>query len=748
MHTRYTVVVLVACCLLLEIFTRLGLAEDKLLLVHDGQTRCVIVRGRDDQYAGGRLKRWLADVSGAEVDLLEAGKDSLPDEGLVVLIGSQASNPLIKRLCSEIGMQVASENLTAQGYCARTVRRENRDWLILAGGGRTGAIYAVSDMIHWQLDHVGRDVWTSECETRQVPRIKYRWFWNWDHRMDWGGPGKVGQVMGGGGTFTKKPEAFLIDFKNCIDYMADHKFNGLILWGFLRDTHGGIAATQELCRYAAERGVCILPGVGTSGYAGYYFEGEHPLNADTWLGQHPELRSLDAQGKPRNAPCPSNKANQQWLDEGAEWLFENFEIGGVNLEMGDFFVCYCDACKRARVAIPSDEPDYYKDMAISHRVTLRTMRDLAPDAWLSYATYTGYTAGMTSNPPLFLSMIPDDAICQWTLTSMAGRWPAGVKPMAKHNVGYLHWCNASTHTQDDFYLQRIHDICRNASVAGFEGLDTYGELSPERPNVEIAYLAWEAFTWNPDMTVEQFVDQRLGRLYGGRKAAHVLLDIIPLVRTAKCREDPEHCRQARELAEQAKQLASPDGHEHWNKLIAYLERHEQAAREQLAALRQAEATTRQGRRIELASVQVSDEDRAKRWIGANAIDGNVKEPEGYWLTQRTTPKSAWLELALAQPAKINRIALFHQLNPGHYRSLDYNIHIRSDGLWKQVATVKDNTKAGWVAHTFADVVTDAVRLDITRSAYNARMGIGEIELRYVEVRVQPDRTNSEKPRNR
>ena len=139
--------------------------------------------------------------------------------------------------------------------------------------------------------------------------------------------------------------------------------------------------------------------MGTSGYAGYFYEGKHPFNVDTWLAEHPELRAIDKNGKPRGALCPSNKANQDWLDRGAEWLFKTFQIGGVNLEMGDFFVCYCDDCKRARADIPSDEPDYYKDMAISHMVTLSTMRRLAPKAWLSYATYTGYTAEMTETPP-------------------------------------------------------------------------------------------------------------------------------------------------------------------------------------------------------------------------------------------------------------------------------------------------------------------------------------------------------------
>jgi hypothetical protein len=363
----------------------------------------------------------------------------------------------------------------------------------------------------------------------------------------------------------------LIDGKRCVDYMADHKFNGMILWGFLRDNHGGIEASQELCRYATARGVRILPGVGTSGYTGYYYEGKNEFNGDTWLAMHPELRAIDKDGKPRGAPCPSKTANQDWLDRGAAWLFKNFEIGGVNLEMGDFFVCHCDDCKRARAAIESNEPDYYKDMAISHMVTLKTMRKLAPEAWLSYATYTGYTGEMMKTPPKFLSMIPDDAICQWTLTRMAAKWDPALRPMAKHNLGYLHWGNVPSRSQNTFYLSEIKTICQQAAAAGFEGLDTYGELSDGRPNIEIAYLAWEAFLWNPDMTLDEFVSQRLARRYGGEKAARVLLEIIPLVRTAKEKANSENLARALALAESARSVATPEGKPQWDRLLAFLQ---------------------------------------------------------------------------------------------------------------------------------------------------------------------------------
>ena len=143
--------------------------------------------------------------------------------------------------------------------------------------------------------------------------------------------------------------------------------------------------------------------------------------------------------------------------------------------------------------------------------------------------------------------------------------------MARHNLGYLHWCNLSTHTEDDFYFEEVRDICRNSAEAGFEGLETYGELHPERPNVELFYLAWEAFLWDPQMTIDRFVDERLGKLYGGSDPARKLLDILPLIRTSKEREDSENMAQARILAESARNTASSASIPRWERLIAYLD---------------------------------------------------------------------------------------------------------------------------------------------------------------------------------
>jgi hypothetical protein len=557
-----------------------ALADDRLYLVRSGQPAAAIVCGQGDEFAGERLARCLAE-SGAQVQVLPADTAKLPEKQPVILIGSAASNSLVARLSAALGLNVKPAELTDQGYIAKLARYEDHDWLILAGGGRCGTIYAVVDLINWHINRAGKDVWLGRVDARQVPQFRYRWFWTWDSRMDWGGSGNAGgdyAGMDGGFRYQKKSEAFLIDYKRCVDFMVDHKFNGLIIWGFLRDNHGGIEASQELCEYASRRGVRILPGVGTSGYGGYYYEGQCEFNSNTWLAKHPELRALAKNGRPTPLLCPTKKANQDWLDRGAKWLFETFKLGGVNLEIGDFAVCCCEDCKRTRAAIRSTEADYYKDMAISHMVTLKTLRSLAPDSWLSYATYTGYTAKMMTQPPKFLAMIPQDAICQWTLTDMHNRWPAAVRPMAQHNIGYLHWMNVPAKSSDDFFVEDVRNVCRNAAKAGFEGLDFYGELSDKWPNAEISYLAWEAFLWQPEMTIQQFVQQRLSRLYGGPKAAAALWEIIRLVGKPAERQKVENCVRARKLAEQARDVSSAEGRGRWDRLIATLSRHEQTAR--------------------------------------------------------------------------------------------------------------------------------------------------------------------------
>ena len=93
-----------------------------------------------------------------------------------------------------------------------------------------------------------------------------------------------------------------------MDYCAKNGVCGFIVWGFLRDCHGGVKAATELCAYAADRGVAVLPGVGLCSYGGYYFEGNHPFNLDTYLRRHPErVSTAFEQGSTLQVQAPSRQ---------------------------------------------------------------------------------------------------------------------------------------------------------------------------------------------------------------------------------------------------------------------------------------------------------------------------------------------------------------------------------------------------------------------------------------------------------
>jgi len=364
--------------------------------------------------------------------------------------------------------------------------------------------------------------------TLAAQAVPQRYLWTWDNRMDWVNPGKAVSIMGGG-PYTKAPADFLADYKALVDYLHGHtSFNAIIIWGFLRDAHGGVKASQELCEYARARGIRIIPGVGTSGYEGYYYEGNHRYNITTWLREHPELRAVNAKGQPHNALCPTKPANIQWLNDGCRWLFATFQIGGVNFEIGDFFVCYCDDCKAARARIPGDIPDYYKDMALSTAPVARLAHELAPDAWLSYATYTGFSPEMARTPPAWVELIPAEIICQWTLTGMVSdaKWPTGLRPPTQTNMGYLHWGNKSTHSVHHFYPARIQDVCRRAAAADFVGLATYGEDPDSIFSMKLFYAAWSFFLEHPDRGLADFAEQVLAGWFGSAAEAQRLLAVV------------------------------------------------------------------------------------------------------------------------------------------------------------------------------------------------------------------------------
>jgi hypothetical protein len=564
-------------------------------LTNGGASLAAIVSGQHDEYAAsrviGELRKYAPTDAAAET------------AKVLIYVGTLSSNSALARAAADLGWKADIEKLPPEGYLIRSGTHTGKSVIVLAGGDRTGAIYAASDLKNYYLHPIGNDVETGPLNYTEIPKMKYRWFWNWDVRTNWDlldhdnvyTPTKDFPKTDSVRAWFKRPEAFVNNMKLVIDYMSEHKLNGLILWGFLRDNHGGVPAALEVCRYANERGVKIIPGAGIDRhYGGFYHEGNHEFNLETRAEQNPRLGSIDKNGKaePRTL-CLDLPENRAWVERGFRWLYATFPIGGVNVEFAEHSTCYNPECIDARKRQGGDETDFSKDLARIVPFVMKTIHDVAPGTWMSYVTYGGFTPAMREKPPLHVRLAPDYAICQWTLTNMLtdlvparsrrsakaqewtpglynSPWPEGLRPPGANYIGYIHWNAFYTHNQKGFFVDAYREAARKAYRHGFQGIDTYGEESPEFPNVELSYLAFSEFTYNPEMSDAEFLAKRVKPLYGGEQAARLALEIARRVGPVRMGAAPADVSQLVELAYQGRRLAEPYAKARWDKMIQYV----------------------------------------------------------------------------------------------------------------------------------------------------------------------------------
>jgi hypothetical protein len=147
--------------------------------------------------------------------------------------------------------------------------------IIVSGGPFSGTIYGVEELVQrlGQVDQNGISMARGTSEA--APGLPYRTFWNWDHSTNWDLEQIGVQEIGVFNPYGKPPDGFLSDYTRLVDFMSRNRIAAVVIYGFLRDSHGGIAAAQELCRYANERGVRIIPGIAINAYGGVYWEGDH-----------------------------------------------------------------------------------------------------------------------------------------------------------------------------------------------------------------------------------------------------------------------------------------------------------------------------------------------------------------------------------------------------------------------------------------------------------------------------------------
>lgn len=324
-------------------------------------------------------------------------------------------------------------------------------------------------------------------------------------------------------------ESYVREYRDLIDFMAQWGYNGLIIWGFVDPRHGGEDAAREVARHGNRQGVRVMPGVGAGGYGGYVAHPDHPYNIQTLLRKRPDLAATMRDAPTRATDwwlCLYQEDTREWLRQGAAWLAENFEIGGVNIETNESGGI--DVCEHAAPATEA-EPNRLKyaasfsDLSVAVPIIHEEIKKRHPEAWISYATYEPAWWHRQEDAHL-LSQMPPDAIAQWNMEMDFN--PGAASPVAR-NISLIHSGGWSYHltafpparafTQYRCFYPLIEDCRRfavNQRTSLVNGFALGNVGSHKMPDNEINYIAALEFSRDPDMTIGEFAHRFIGGLYG------------------------------------------------------------------------------------------------------------------------------------------------------------------------------------------------------------------------------------------
>jgi len=377
--------------------------------------------------------------------------------------------------------------------------------------------------------------------------IKTRMFWTWDHSTEWALNLPGAHTMGAANEYSRPSGAFLADYTDLLKWCAHHGVDAVVVWGLLRDSHGGLDAAKKVADVASSKGVRLLCGVGLNAYGGVYYEGDSPHSLEHHLASHPELIAIDQAGKKMSEPhsyvaCPSRRENQEFAAESLEWLFKNLPLGGVQMETGDYTVCRCDLCQKRRKHPSSGFS--WEDMALMYPIAAEAIHSVSPDAWIVCETYSHpepYSGSKAApefgegKPPWAdecLQQFPKGKgiFVQWVCDDYVK--PRQLKPWTKagtvsssdrHNIMRAHFGTYwAGHLRGELSADWIADMVERSITHGFDAVSIFGEVSPFDTGAELNYLALQDFgsTANPKADLEVFLRTVAAPLLGGEKYAH------------------------------------------------------------------------------------------------------------------------------------------------------------------------------------------------------------------------------------
>lgn len=451
--------------------------------------------------------------------------------------------------------------------------------ILITGGPFSGVIYGTEELIRRSGSRLDAAA-LGTAPIVDAPGLPYRTVWTWDHSTNWELSQIGQQEIGVFNPFQKPPGGFLADYKRLVDHCSRNRIAGVVVYGFLRDSHGGIEAGHELCRYANERGVRIIPGIAIGAYGGVYWEGRHRYNLATWLKANPQFEAqmekeigfqIADLAFPLNFPhsdytmtaCPSAPETIEWMEEAVAWLAETFDIGGINIESGDYGVCGCRRCvaRRANPTEADRRRDQYgdswshTDMAENFPRLYRAATAKKPNLWIYCEMQWDNLLDPVAREAQ--ERLPRGAIYQHTVNRSF--WSTLKTTLTRDYVEALPTqpnvlrCQFACQWNGDERTERyalnaatFAEMSHKALEAGMQGITVWAEPSAYHATVELSYLAFARFGWEPTLSWERFLDEDVAPMLGGRAAADRFVAIaseidanqtLPVERLAQLRQE-------------------------------------------------------------------------------------------------------------------------------------------------------------------------------------------------------------------
>ena len=426
---------------------------------------------------------------------------------------------------------------------------------------------------------------------QKAQSLQYKVFWTWDHTTNWCMNQLGKQNTGVGNHYTKKPEIFLEDYKRSIRFCREHGIDAIGIVGLFRDSHGGFDAVRKLCGYARENGVRIYLISGLYSYGGLYYEGDSQFSLDRFLKNNPECMAHWVDREPqywtfqnphgyKRQPvgCPSNKTLRNFLLDSLDYVFHAVpELGGIQMEAGDSFVCMCDECRERRKIMRGGEERVpltsLSDMANIYPEAADVVWKRSPNAWVICETYTHFMDCTFFNDPespalKAITGMPENTFWQWKCDKRLQdkSWTENdLLPEGMRKFNHIMRAHHGTQWRGGRHTLAIDEIrrqCRLSFTSGIQGVSMFGEGSNFHANAELNYKALAYFADHPMASCEDFARDVMAPLVGGENLAGRYLELGVLNRTPEkivaampefariigSLQDPEHIRRWTYLA--------------------------------------------------------------------------------------------------------------------------------------------------------------------------------------------------------